>query len=130
MDIFSTYAVDEAKEQNGTWLEVGDAEFLVARSGNKAYVKLLGKEVERNQKVLDRKDDKADEVSDKIMIDVLAATILLDWKNVSYKGESLPYSKDNAKTLLAHKEFRHEIMKLSSDFNSYKLAQEAEEVKN
>lgn len=130
MDIFSTYAVDESKEQNGTWMEVGDAKFLVARAGNKAYVKQLGKEVERNQKSLDRKDDAADALSDKIMVDVLADAILLGWENVSYKGEPLEYSKANAKMLLAHKEFRREIMKLADDFNAFKLQQEAEDVKN
>lgn len=130
MDIFSTYAVDETKEQSGTWMEVGDAKFLVARAGNKSYVKLLGKEVEKNQKSLDRKDEAADALSDKIMIDVLAETILLGWENVSYKGKPMEYSKVNAKELLSHKEFRREIMKLADDFNAFKAAQEAEEVKN
>lgn len=130
MDIFSTYAVDETKEQTGTWMEVGDAKLLVARAGNKNYVKLLGKEVEKNQKSLDRKDDAADALSDKIMIDVLAETVLLGWENVSYKGAQMEYSKANAKEILSHKEFRREVMKLADDFNAFKLEQEAEAVKN
>ena len=130
MDIFSTYAVDETKEQTGTWMEVGDSKFLIARAGNKAYVKKLGKDVEKNQKSLDRKDDAADTLSDKIMIDVLAETVLLGWENVSYKGTAMEYSKANAKELLAHKEFRREVMKLADDFNAFKLEQEAEAVKN
>lgn len=130
MDIFSTYAVDEAKEQSGTWMEIGDAKFLVARAGNKNYAKLISKEIERNQKALDRKDEAADALSDKIMIKVIAETILLGWENVSYKGKPLEYSKEAAGTLLAHKEFRREIMKLSDDFNAFKCEQEAEVVKN
>lgn len=130
MDIFNTYAVDETKELNGTWMPLGDSKFLVARAGNKAYVKLLGKEVERNQKALDAKDDAADALSDRIMIDVLVQTVLLGWENVSYQGKPLEYSKENAKMILAHKEFRREIMKLSDDFNAFKAAKEEEEVKN
>ncbi len=130
MDIFSTYAVDEVKEQSGTWMDVGDSKLLIARAGNKAYVKMLSKQVERNQKSLDRKDDAADALSDKIMVDVLANTILLGWEGVSYKGEVMEYSVANAKTLLTHKEFRREVMKLADDFNSFKLQQEVEEVKN
>jgi hypothetical protein len=130
VDIFSTYAVNEDKEQNGTWMEVGDAKLLVARAGNKAYIKMLGKDVERNQKALDRKDDAADALSDKIMVDVLATTILLGWENVSFKGKPIEYSKDNAKMLLGFKEFRREVMKLADDFASFKAEQEAEEVKN
>jgi len=130
VDIFSTYAVDEVKEQSGTWMDVGDSKLLIARAGNKAYVKMLSKQVERNQKSLDRKDDAADALSDKIMVDVLANTILLGWEGVSYKGEVMEYSVANAKTLLTHKEFRREVMKLADDFNSFKLQQEVEEVKN
>lgn len=130
MDIFSTYAVDESKELGGTWMEVGDAELLIARAGNKAYIKLLGKEVERNQRALDRKDEAADALSDKIMIHVLAKTILLGWKNVKFKGEPIEYSEDNAKMLLAIKDFRREVIKLADDFNAFKVAEEVENVKN
>lgn len=130
MDIFSTYAVDEAKEQNGTWMELGDAEFLVARAGNKAYRKQLGKTYERNKKALETKTDAADELSDKIMIDVIADTILFGWKNVSFKGKELEFSKDNAKMLLGFKDFRTEIMKLAEDFDAFKAEQQAEDLKN
>lgn len=130
MDIFNTYAVDETKELSGTWQPLGDSEFLVARAGNKAYVKLLGKEVERNQKALDMKDEAADALSDQIMINVMAETVLLGWKNVKFKGEVMEYSKENARTLLTIKDFRREIAKFSEDFNAYKAAKEEEAVKN
>lgn len=130
MDIFNTYAVDEAKELNGTWMEVGDAEFLIARAGNKAYVKLLGKEVERNQKALDRKDEAAEALSDRIMIDVLAETVLMGWRNVSFKGEALEYTPENARMLLGLKEFRREVNKLADDFNAFKAKEEESAVKN
>jgi len=130
VDIFNTYAVDEAKELNGTLMPVGDAKFLVARAGNKAYIKMLSKEVERNQKALDMKDDNADALSDRIMIDVMAKTILLGWENVEFQGKPLEYSEENAKMVLGHKEFRREIAKLSDDFSAFKAAKEEEDVKN
>lgn len=130
MDIFKTYAVDETKELNGTWMPIGDAKFLVARAGNKAYVKLLSREVERHKKALDAKDDAADTLSDNIMIDVMAATVLLGWENVSFQGKPLEYSKENAKLLLSLKEFRREVMKMSDDFEAFKVQEEAEAAKN
>lgn len=130
MDIFKAYAVDETKEETGTWMEIGDAGFLIARAGNRKYIKLLSKEVERNQKALDCKDKAADELSDKIMVDVIARTILLDWKNVQYQDKALEYSVDNAKMLLAHKDFRREVMRLADDFSAYKLAKDEEDEKN
>ena len=74
--------------------------------------------------------DAADELSDKIMIDVIADTILFGWKNVSFKGKELEFSKDNAKMLLGFKDFRTEIMKLAEDFDAFKAEQQAEDLKN
>lgn len=70
MDIFATYAVNEDLENNGTWMEVGDARFLIARAGNRAYAKMFTKEYERNQKALERKDDSADKLAEQIMVKV------------------------------------------------------------
>jgi hypothetical protein len=129
VDIFAAYAVDEGKEINGADVTIGDATFKIARAGNKHYVKLLQKEVEKNQKALDAKDDSADTLSDRIMIDVIAETILLGWSGVSYKGKPMDYSKANARELLSHKEFRREIMKRADDFSSFQASVE-EEAKN
>jgi hypothetical protein len=129
VDIFATYAVDEDKELNGAEVSIGDAKFTIARAGNKNYVKLLQKEVEKNQKALDAKDDSADKLSDRIMIDVIAETVLLGWEGVTYKGQPFEYSKTNARELLSHKEFRREIMKRSDDFSSFQATFEGE-VKN
>lgn len=130
MDIFSTYATDESKETEGVWQEIGDAKFLIARSGNPNYVKKLSKLFEQNQKSLERKDDAADKLSEKLMVDVLAGTILLGWENVQFKGEALPYSHENAVKLLGVKDFRKQVVQLSDDFGSYKLKLEADQEKN
>lgn len=126
MDIFSEYATNDNLENEGTWVEVGDAEFLIARSGNKKYVRKLTKAVDRHKKLLDRKDDAADKLSDEIMVAVVAETILLGWKGVSFKGAPMAYSADNAKTLLAIKDFRRQIMELAEDFDAYKAVLEQE----
>lgn len=125
-DVFNEYATDDGLENNGTWMEVGEAEFLVARAGNKKYTRKLSKAVDRNKRLLDRKDDAADKLSEEILIGVIAETILLGWKNVAYKGEMISYSADNAKMLLAHKDFRGMIMDLANDFDRFKAAEEQE----
>lgn len=127
MDIFAEYATDDALENEGTWMELGDAKFLIARSGNKNYTRKLSKAVERHKKQLDRKDDAADKLSDQIMIDVVAETILLGWEGVSFQKAPLVYSVDNAKKLLAIKDFRRQIMELADDFEAFKVKEEAEQ---
>jgi len=61
----------------------------------------------------------------------MSKTILLGWKGeIKLKGEALEYSVDNAKKLLAVKDFRRYITTLSEDFESFKAEQEADEAKN
>jgi hypothetical protein len=126
LDIFAEYATNDNLENDGTWMEVGDAKFLIARSGNKKYTRKLTKAVDRHKKQLDRKDDAADKLSDEIMIGVIAETILLGWEGVAYQGKELPYSLENAKMLLSIKDFRRQIMELADDFDAFKAVEEAE----
>lgn len=130
LDIFAQYATNEAAENEGAWVEHGDAKFLVARSGNRKYVRMITNLVEKNQKLLDKKDDAADNLSDKIMIDVMASSILLGWEGVAFKGQEFPYNVDNAKTLLSIPDFRREVQKWAEDRTNFQAKEEAEAVKN
>lgn len=126
-DIFTAYATDENLENNGTLFPLGkDSKVLVARAGNRKYSKALTKAVEQRRVELDAGDDTADAVSDQIMVDVLAETILLGWENLSFKGVEMPYSQDNAKTLLRIKDFRKVIAGLSDQMDAYKMKLEAD----
>lgn len=126
LDLFAQFATDESLEVSGTWVPYGDAKFLVARLGNKAYSKKLSKLYERNKKLLDRKDDAADTLSELMMTEVLAETILLGWEGVNFKGKPMEYSYENAKTVLALKDFRKEIMVMAEDMEAYRLKKEEE----
>lgn len=128
LDIFQQYATDESLENNGTWFEIGGgARVLIARTGNKGYVKYLTKEVERYKVTLDVGDDIAAAKSEQIMTEAIAKHILLGWEGISYKGEPLDYSYENAKTLLAHKDFKRDVMKFAEDMEAYKIHQEKEQ---
>lgn len=127
MDVYQQFATDEKKENEGVWVAIGDgAELLVARSGNRKYSRLLAAAIEKHQRALDLKDDAADKLSDQIMIDVMAESILLGWKGpFSFKKVDVgAYSVSGAKTLLAVKDFRGYVSKLSNEFDSFRVAQD------
>lgn len=131
LDVFAQFAVDEKKELEGVWQEIGGgAKLLIARAGNKKYARMLAREVEKHQRALDVKNEAADELSDRIMVDVLAQTVLIGWEGIQYKKQALPYSVENAKMLLGVKDFRNLVSKLAGDFEAYRAAQEAELVKS
>lgn len=131
MDIFREYATDDKKENEGIWKDIGDASFLVARAGNRAYAALLTSRVEESQRVLDSKTDAGKALSEAIMLEVSAKTVLLGWKGaVKFKGADLPYSFENAKTLLSIKDFRKLVGQWSDDFNAYRVEDEEAARKN
>jgi len=131
LDIFAQFATDETLENQGVWVEYGEAKFLVGRSGNRAYSKKLSALVEQNQKLLDIKDEAAEALSQKIFIEVMAESILLGWSGpVAYKGEPLPFSRDAVRQLLEIKDFRREVTRWAEDINRFKARVEEAQVKN
>lgn len=135
-DIFDAYATDENLENNGTLFPLGkDSKILVARAGNRKYQRALTKAVDKRRVELDVADGEnpsdeaiiaADAVSSQIMTEVLAGTILLGWENMSFKGVDIPYSFENAKKMLAIKDFREMVSGLSTKVEAYKLKREAD----
>jgi len=126
LDIFSQYATDETLENSGTWFTLGKgARVLVARAGNRQYSRALNKKVETHRAALDTGDDNADAVSDEIMADVMAETILLGWEGLSFKGEPMSYSRENARKLLLVKDFRRQIGQFADNFEAFKVKEEA-----
>jgi hypothetical protein len=127
LNVFTEYATNEKAEIEGTIMEVGEAKLTIARIGNKKYSRKLSKLYERNRKLLERKDDSADALSDKIMIEVLSETILLGWEGIDDEdGKPMPYSKENAVKLLGLKDFRKVIMELAGDDAEFKAHKDAE----
>lgn len=125
LDIFAHYATDESLENDGAWFDLGgDAKVKVARSGNPRYAKKLTALYEKNKKVLDLGGDAADKLSNDMMVEVLAETILLDWKGLSFKKQELPYSVENSKMLLSVKDFRRVIAGFSEDVEAYRVKEE------
>lgn len=131
MDIFKSFATNTDAEVAGVWKDISaDAKIKVARAGNRPYSRSLTKQIEKYRAALDTKDDVADDTSDMIMVDLLAEHILLDWEGISYKGEALPYSKDNAKMLLRVKDFRKLVSAQSDTLANFLAEKEEDQLKS
>ena len=130
LDIFEKFATDETAEVNGATVEFGGTKFIIARAGNPKYSKLLTQLVDKNRAALDLKDDSADALSDRILVEVLATTVLLGWDNLNYQGKPMAYSIENASKILSHKDFRREVVRMSEDLDHFRAKYEAEQEKN
>lgn len=123
MDIQRDFATDEKLETEGAWIKRGDAEFLIARAGNRKFARALAAEIEDHQDVLEGKDDAADKCSDEIMGRVMSKTILLGWRgNVQFAGEAVTYSSTQAEQMLAaHKDFRKWVNSKADEREHYRV---------
>lgn len=128
MDIFSTFATDEKAENEGHWFSLGKtSKVLVARAGNPDYTSALRKALEKNQIDLEGGGADADHLAEALMVDVMAATVLLGWKGLSFKGKDVEHSVEMAKTLLRVKDFRKKISGFSDNFEAFRVKAETEQ---
>jgi hypothetical protein len=140
MDLFNAYAVDEELENNGVWTPVGGgSEFLIARSGNDAYAKLLTRLIDQDRKTIDLGGAIAEAKSNEIMIAVLAESVIRGWRTkigaqvnptITFQGEELPYTPANAVKILSDsrmKDLRKAVIVASENVESYKLKLEAQQ---
>lgn len=133
LDVFAKFAMNVDGEVNGVWKEFHGAHFLIARSGNKNYGKALMHAYAQHEDALAKKDEASEKLADEIMAEVFATTLILDWKDVSYKGKALPYSTKNVKMLLSDPklhEFRSQLLSLADDVENFRLKVEEEQTKN
>jgi hypothetical protein len=127
MDIFKEFATDLAKEEDGVEVDIGSGAVLkLARTGTKAYNKLVNKLFTANKRVLDLKNDAANTLSDNLMAEVMAKTVLKGWSGIEEDGKELPYSVENAQRLLRIKDFRALVLEKAGDMTNYKTAVEEE----
>jgi hypothetical protein len=131
LDIFEEFATDENLEVDGVWVPRGSGSFLIAREGNIEATKFYLDLFDQNRLLLESSQkDLVEQKNKEINIKTMAKTILKDWKNLSYQGQPLPYSEENAAMLLKHRDFRLWVSQQSMNVALYKHKQEAIEEKN
>lgn len=102
----NSFAIDVEKEETGIWEELGGMEFLVAKAGNKDWKNLYKKLEAAKFGKSSRNKERDPEIELDILIQCLAKTAVLDWKNVTLDGEELKYSKEKAYEILVDKRFK------------------------
>ena len=112
---------DADKELNGIWQEYFGVEFRIARFRNNNFMRQLRQKSKGRRVNLDIYDAH----KNKVIIEVMADTILLEWKNLFINGQEIPYNRDNAISLLTNdKDCLDFISTISMDMENYLLDDE------
>ena len=103
MSLYKTFKTDTSVETQGAWVDYDDGVSIrVARAGgsNKAYLKEVEKAYRKHRRGIDLETIGRD-VLRKIMIEVYAKTVILDWKGVTdADGKELVFNQENVKKIL------------------------------
>ena len=123
MDFNEAFELDDKLVTEGRWFPVGEgAHCKIARTGNAKYKELLRAKIgiyeqSLTQKLLD------DATADTVLIEVMAKTILLDWKGFTDKGAEVKYSIAAAtKYMTKFEEFRNFVARNADNMQAYKAA--------
>jgi len=119
----NTFQSDPELEEKGVWRPIGNgAEALIARVGNKKFRSLIRRKLKSNRAIIEQEDDLAEEVSEEVMIEVYAHTVLLDLKNVSIDGKPLDrYTPELGIKLLKMRDFRDRIKSYAEDAEAFRI---------
>lgn len=122
---------DAEREVEGVWHPLpGEGEIKVARHGNDRFNKLLRQLAKKHKLTLEAEDDLSFKVSEDLMIEVYAHTVLLDWRNITIDGTPTDYTPEIGMQALRVKDFRERVEQLARDAESYRVKNEAAIVKN
>lgn len=120
MDL-TRFKADPVLEDEGVWTSVDagtEASIKIARIGNRRYREAMTRRLKPYRRAL-----RNGTLDEKVTAEVLAETILLDWKGLTQDGVPLTYSPDAAKDLLCDnrfKDFRDLVVELAGDLELYR----------
>lgn len=124
MDL-SRFKTDTALEDEGVWTTIdaaSDAEIRIARIGNRRYRETMAKRLKPYRRAL-RAGTLDDSVTERLTAEVLAETVLLDWRGLTVDGAPLHYSRERARDLLldpAYRDFRDLVVELAGELDLYR----------
>ncbi len=114
MDIETAFANPEV-EKNGVWVDYRDgSKVKIARAGNPNFVRVQEAKLKPYRR-RQRNGTLDSETETRVLCDVLAETVLLEWEGFTKNGKPFPYSKSNASGLLQNSmDFRNEIVDMAT----------------
>jgi len=126
----SELKTDPELELNGKWCPIGDGgEVLVARLYNEKFNEYYNNRAQAiGTKVL-RKDQA---IQEELLLDAMSRTVLLDWRGIDDDNDKpIKYTqKVGLQALTEIREFRDQVTELASSYETFRLENLEDDVKN
>ena len=125
------FGTDKVKEKEGVWQDMGDGlKMRIARIGNPKYQKRFEALSKPHRRAL-RRGTLSNEIAEKLLVQCIAETIVLDWEGVEENGKETPFSVENAvRILLEYPELRKYVEDIANEMEGYKAEDDEEAIDN
>ena len=119
-DVKKLFGTDTKKEQEGVWYDIAEGlRMKIARIGNPNYQKRF-QAISKPYRRSIRRGTLSDDIAEKLLVQCLSETIVLDWEGVEDGGMEIPYSKDAAVDLLTkYPELRGYINDIANELEGF-----------
>lgn len=130
-DIKALFGTDKAKEKDGVWQDMGDGlKMRIARIGNPKYQKRFEALSKPHRRAL-RRGTLSNEIAEKLLIQCMSETIVLDWEGIEENGEEIQFSVENAIRILTdYPELRKYVEDIANEMEGYKADDDEEAIDN
>lgn len=124
----SKFATDTGLEEDGVWIDIGEgASLKVARIGNPRYRKALRAATKPHARSIRMGILPQDQIEE-LELNVIADTILLDWKGIEDdNGDPIEYNRENALQLLQNlRDFRALVLDIAQEQQAFRREEQEE----
>ena len=130
-DIKVLFGTDKVKEKDGVWQDMGDGlKMRIARIGNPKYQKRFEALSKPHRRAL-RRGTLSNEIAEKLLIQCMSETIVLDWEGIEENGEEIQFSVENATRILTdYPELRKYVEDIANEMEGYKADDDEETIDN
>ncbi len=99
MSLDTSFGTNETYENDGVWFDYGDkiGKFLLARAGgsNKRFAKTKERLMRSIRRRMSAGASVTEDEQRKVLINIYAEAVVLDWTGVKEFGEELAYNREN-----------------------------------
>lgn len=130
MDIENAFA-DPEIEREGVWVDYRDGSRVkVARLGNPLYTRAQDAALKPHRRK-QRAGNMESELETKLLCEVIAKTVLVDWEGFTKNGKEFKYSEKRAAELLvASIDFRNDVVEFSNTEDIFHREHQQDSEKN
>jgi len=130
-DVKKLFGTDKTKELEGVVHDMGEGlKMRIARIGNPKYQKRFEALSKPHKRAL-RRGSLSNDVAEKLLVQCLAETIVLDWEGLEEDGKKVKYSKENAVRILTdYPDLRNYVNDIANEMEGYQEDEDEEAIDN